>query len=183
MPVQPPSRLTNAATVSPVSVRRAHAGDADALLALVDALADYEKLPRPDAGARARLIRDGFETAPPRFSVFVAEAENAPAPVGYAIYLETYSSFLARPTLYIEDLFVLPDARGSGAGRALFAALAGEALRRECGRMEWVCLNWNELAIGFYKRRNAEPLDEWRSYRLTGDALRRAADSFEGHAL
>jgi len=177
MPDQSPNALTDTTDAPSVSVRAARATDADALLALVDALADYEKLPRPEADARARLVRDGFETDPPRFFVLIAEDEETSAPVGYAIYLETYSSFLARPTLYIEDLFVLPQARGAGAGRALFAALASLAVERDCGRMEWVCLNWNTLAIGFYERRDAEHLDEWRSYRLTGDALRRAAVS------
>lgn len=157
-----------------ITVRAARREDADAVLELVDALADYEKLERPRADARERLIADGFERTPPRFVTLLAEDADGRA-VGYAFFLETYSSFLARPTLYIEDLFVLPEARGKGAGSALFTALAAEAVGRGCGRMEWVCLDWNELAIGFYESKGAQHLDDWRYYRLTGEELARAA--------
>lgn len=142
-------------------------------MSLVDQLADYEKLPRPDSDARARLLADGFERNPARFAVYLAVLDDVP--VGYAIVFETYSSFLARPTLYIEDLFVAPGARGQGAGRALFDFLIAEARRRECGRMEWVCLDWNRLAIDFYERRGAQHLDEWRYYRLDKAALEKGA--------
>lgn len=157
----------------PVTVRSAAPEDAEALLALIDALADYENLARPDPAARARLIADGFARTPPRFETFLAFQSDDPEPVGYALVFETYSSFLARPTLYLEDLFVRPDARGAGAGRALFDFLIRQARDRGCGRMEWVCLHWNELAIGFYERRGAQHLDEWRTYRLTEEDLRR----------
>lgn len=163
-----------------IVVRRARREDADALLSLVDALADYEKLDRPDEGARARLTHDGFECEPARFSTLLAvEPTDAGGerPVGYAIFFETYSSFLAKPTLYMEDLFVLPDARKKGAGSALFAALAREAQERGCGRMEWVCLDWNELAIGFYEARGAQHLSDWRYYRLAGADLKRLNDT------
>jgi Acetyltransferases len=158
-----------------VSVRPAAPADADALLTLIDALADYEKLERPAPDARERLIRDAFSASPPRFTVLLAESDASAdgRPVGYAILLETYSSFLAKPTLYLEDLFVLPEARGIGAGSALFRAAAEEANRRGCGRMEWVCLDWNQLAIDFYERRGAQHLRDWRYYRLDGDALER----------
>jgi ABC-type dipeptide/oligopeptide/nickel transport system permease component len=96
--------------------------------------------------------------------------------LGYAITFETYSSFLALPTLYLEDLFVIPEARGSGAGRAAFRHLAAEALRRGCGRMEWAVLDWNALAIGFYERLGAQRLSEWYTYRLTADQLRGIAE-------
>lgn len=156
---------------SPLTVRAARRDDAEALLLLIDALADYERLDPPDAEAKRRLIRDGFEQTPPRFWVYLVFTAEKDTPLGYAIVIETYSSFLARPTLYIEDLFILPDARGTGAGSALFRYLAGEAHRRDCGRMEWVCLNWNELAINFYERRGAKHMDDWRYYRLTADQL------------
>jgi len=159
---------------SDITVRSARREDADALLSLVDALADYESLARPDEAARARLIADGFERTTPRFGTLLAEDGNGHA-VGYAFYLETYSSFLAKPTLYIEDLFVLPETRGKGAGSALFGALAAEAARRGCGRMEWVCLDWNQLAIDFYESRGAQHLDDWRYYRLTEEDLTRIA--------
>lgn len=156
-----------------IHVRRAAPEDAPVLLSLIDALADYEKLERPDEDARARLVRDGFEQDPPRFHAYLAEQENAP--VGYAITFETYSSFLARPTLYIEDIFVLPDARCRGAGSALFRYLAREAVAGDCGRMEWVVLDWNELAQDFYQRRGARHLADWHYYRLTRDAIEQIA--------
>lgn len=156
-----------------VRVRRAEREDAPALLALVDALADYERLARPDDPARERLVRDGFVQQPPRFRAYLAEQHGTA--VGYAIVFETYSSFLARPTLYIEDVFVLPEARENGAGSALFRHLAREALVADCGRMEWVVLDWNELAQKFYQRRGAQHLSEWHHYRLTREALERLA--------
>lgn len=152
-----------------VTVRPATSADADAFLSLVDALADYEKLARPDEAARARLVADAWERTPSRFEAYLAWDDGEA--VGYAICFETYSSFLARPTLYIEDLFVTPSARGKGAGRALFDFLQAEAKRKGCGRMEWVCLDWNRLAIDFYARRGAQHLTEWRYYRLDGAAL------------
>lgn len=163
----------------PVSIRPLRRPDVDRLLALIDGLADYEHLPRPDAGARARLAADAL-ARPPRFRTLLAEIEGRA--VGYAIYFFTYSTFLARPTLYLEDLFVEPDRRGEGAGRALFRACAAEAVRRGCGRMEWQVLDWNRPAIDFYRRSGAALMDEWRGCRLTGAALVRAAggDAAEG---
>jgi GNAT superfamily N-acetyltransferase len=155
-----------------VRVRALAPEDVPALLGLIDALADYEHLPRPDAAARERLARDATAT-PPRFQALLADL--AGRVVGYALYFETYSTFLALPTLYLEDLFVLPEARQRGAGSALFQACAQEAVRRGCGRMEWQVLTWNQLALDFYARYAAQPLDDWRPHRLTGDALRRAA--------
>ena len=154
-------------------VRPLEPSDADRFLGLIEALADYEHLEPPDAGARERLVRDAFAT-PPRFGAFLAEVEGRA--VGYAVFFERYSTFLALPTLYLEDLFVLRDVRQRGLGAALFGACAAEALRRGCGRMEWQVLAWNDLALGFYEHLGAIPLHEdWRSYRLTGESLQRAA--------
>ena len=153
----------------PITIRPATARDGETFLALVDALADYEKLDRPTPQARRRLLEDAFGERP-RISVFLGELGGRP--VAYAIVLETYSSFLALPTLYLEDLFVVPQARRSGVGRAFFRALAAEALRRGCGRMEWVVLDWNRLAIDFYDRLEARRLTEWYTYRLTAEQLR-----------
>jgi GNAT superfamily N-acetyltransferase len=150
------------------TIRPATAADAENWLALVDALADYEKLDRPRPDARERLIRDAFGPDP-RIWVYIGEADGRA--VAYAIVCETYSSFLARPTLYLEDLFVLPDARRGGIGREFFRVLAAEALRRQCGRMEWVVLDWNQLAIDFYERLGARHMREWYTYRLTADQL------------
>ena len=158
--------------MSGLIVRTATRDDAAALLALVDALADYEKLTRPDAPARERLIQDGFGPAP-RFSVLIAEAAGAPA--GYALYFETYSSFLARPTLYLEDLFVRPEMRGRGVGLHLFRAVAAAAMERGTARLEWAVLRWNQLAIDFYDRNGGTPMDDWLHYRLEGNRLEAVA--------
>jgi GNAT superfamily N-acetyltransferase len=154
-------------------IRPAAAADAEVFLSLVDALADYERLDRPTPEARERLLRDGFGPEP-RFRAFLAEQDGRA--VAYAITFETYSSFLALPTLYLEDLFVLPEARRGGVGGAMFRFLAEEALRRGCGRMEWVVLDWNRMAIDFYDRLGARHLSEWYTYRLTADQLRDVAE-------
>ncbi len=164
--------MSSDANVPPL-IRPLGPADVPALLALIEALAEYEHLlPPPDPAARERLARDAIST-PPRFEALLAEVDGGV--VGYAIYFETYSTFLALPTLYLEDIFVLPEARGRGAGAALFQACAREAQRRGCGRMEWQVLAWNELALRFYARRDAQPLDDWRPFRLMGEALARAA--------
>ncbi|HYP09039.1 MAG TPA: GNAT family N-acetyltransferase [Bryobacteraceae bacterium] len=146
------------------TVRKAVVSDEPAILALVDALADYEKLARPTASARARLMRDMFGERP-RIDCFLAFMDGYP--VGYAIVLETYSSFLALPTLYLEDLFILEEYRQRGVGKALFGVAVEEAHRRGCGRMEWTVLAWNQLAIGFYQKLGAEHMREWQLYRIT----------------
>lgn len=152
-----------------IRVDRAVRADAADFLELVDALADYEELDRPVPAARERLIHDAFGPSP-RFSLFIGRRDGQA--VGYAVVFETYSTFLALPTLYLEDLFVRPDARGIGMGKALFVEVEREAVRRGCGRLEWECLNWNQLAIGFYERRQAVHREEWRHYRLTDEQLR-----------
>ena len=144
-------------------VRRARPEDATAILRLVDALADYEHLDRPDEQARARLIRDLFSDRP-RLECYLSEVDGSA--VGYAFIFETYSSFLALPSLYLEDLFVLPEFRGKRAGYALFTSMVREAHARGCGRMEWMVLNWNKLAKDFYDRRGAKQMSEWQLYRL-----------------
>ncbi len=144
-------------------VRPATPADAETILMLVDALADYEKLQRPDSDAKQRLIRDMFGERR-RIEAYLGEDEGKP--VGYAFVFETYSSFLALPTLYLEDLFVHPDHRSKKVGYALFMAMVAEAYRRGCGRMEWTVLDWNTLAIDFYRRLGATHMKEWQLYRL-----------------
>jgi GNAT superfamily N-acetyltransferase len=137
--------------------------DAKALVGLVRALARYEKLKPITPAAARRLIRDIGR----RIRVLMAEVDGTT--VGYAIYLFTYSSFLARPTLYLEDVFVHPDYRRLGLGGLFFEELHREARRERCGRMEWVVLDWNTPAQRFYRKLGAKPLDDWITYRLPLD--------------
>jgi GNAT superfamily N-acetyltransferase len=150
-------------------VRRATPADAESVLTLIDALAAYEKLPPPDAGARERLLRD-MAGDRPRFEAYLGAVDGKD--VGYAFIFETYSSFLAMPTLYLEDLFVLPEWRSRKVGYTLFSGMAAEAYRRGCGRMEWAVLDWNQLAIDFYEKLGARRLKEWHSYRLGREQLK-----------
>ncbi|MCL4796306.1 MAG: GNAT family N-acetyltransferase [Bryobacteraceae bacterium] len=156
-----------------IEVRRARPDEAETLLELIRGLAEYEKLAPPDEDAQARLIRDIFGERP-RLEAFLVIVDGRAG--GYALTLETYSSFLALPTLYLEDIFVLPELRGCGAGKALFRALVREARDRGCGRMEWVVLDWNQPAIDFYARHGARPLKDWITMRLTREQL----ESMEG---
>lgn len=154
--------------LNPVTVRLATSSDTKTILRLVHALAEYEKLPPPDGEAERRLIADLFGSKP-RIQVYLAEINAEPA--GYALIFESYSSFLALPTLYLEDLFVLTEHRKKKVGYALFGAMAREALRRGCGRMEWAVLDWNALAIDFYRRAGARRLRDWQLFRLTRQDL------------
>jgi len=133
------------------------------LLSLVDALAGYEKLRPPTPAAKRRLIADCSGPGK-RFDAYLAV--NGGEAVGYALVFEAYSSFLARPVLYLEDLFVLPSHRGRDVGRRLFLFSAAEAKRRGCGRMEWVVLDWNTGAKRFYRKLGAEALTSWEHFRL-----------------
>jgi len=159
--------------VSNVVVRPLVAADTPRLLALIDGLADYEKLARPDAAARQRLAADAV-AEPPRFRTLLAEVDGVV--VGYAIYFFTYSTFSARPTLYLEDIFVQPEQRGRGAGLALFRACARAAVAQGCARIEWQVLSWNEPSIEFYKRLGARQLGDWLPFRLDGEALNAFGD-------
>ena len=154
-----------------VRVCRATQADVGALYDLICALADYERLPRPDAGARERLARDGFSESP-RFDAWLAEIDGRPV-VGYAVTFFTYSTFLARPSLYLEDIFVLPEHRAQRIGTALFKHCVRIAYEAGCGRMEWQVLDWNAPAIAFYQRMGASHLQGWLPYRLTRAELAR----------
>ena len=137
----------------------------DDFISLINALADYEHLAAPDAAAIERLRRDALGPQP-RFEAALALNESGVA-VGYATWFLTYSTFLARPTMYLEDLFVREDARASGAGSALFEHVRTLGAHRGCGRMEWQVLDWNMLAREFYQRRQATLMKEWLLYRIT----------------
>ena len=147
-------------TVVPLTVERF-----DDFVALLHALADYERLPRPDDAAVERLRRDALGSEP-RFEAALAVNAEGKA-VGYATWFHTYSTFLARPTMYLEDLFVRDEVRESGAGSALFEHVRTLGAQRGCGRMEWQVLDWNTLAREFYNRRQATWLKDWLVYRIT----------------
>ncbi len=149
---------------SSILVRRAVAADGPAYVALVRALASFESLPPPDDAAAARLVDDAFAD-PPRYELWVAEADGAL--VAYAATFTTYSTFLARPTLYLEDIFVHPDARRRGVASAVLARLRQEAEARGCGRFEWMVLDWNRDAQALYAGLGAEEHPAWRLWRVT----------------
>ncbi len=152
-------------------IRPATAADAPAIARLIRALADYERLSHAVTLDEGRLRDHLFG---PRPFAEALLAEDAGAVVGYALFFPTYSTFLGRPGLYLEDLFVEPAHRGKGHGKALLAAVARLAVERGCGRLEWSVLDWNEPAICFYRLVGAAPVDGWTVYRLTGDALEAA---------
>lgn len=155
-----------------IRLRRARLADAVAFVKLVVALAEFEKLTPPDAAGRKRLIKDGFG-ARPKFEPWLAYCARQPEPVGYMILVNTYSSFEARPTLYLEDLFVLPEYRGRGIGKAMMRRAIDLAWKRRCGRMEWTCLDWNAKAQEFYQKLGARKLSEWYLYRLNREQMKR----------
>ena len=165
-------RRSGEAGADALRIRPGTARDVPTILELIRGLADYERLARECRASAANLRRHGFG---PRRYFETLVCRRGGRPVGFALYFFTYSTFLTRPTLYLEDLFVKPEERGRGAGRALLEALAAIAVRKGCGRMEWAVLDWNAPAIGFYRRLGAGLRKEWILTRLTGDSLRRLA--------
>jgi GNAT superfamily N-acetyltransferase len=161
-------------TVHPASTR-----DFPTVWKLLMGLAVYERLRRQVEATPARLRRHGFGRRP-YFRTLICRRGDTP--VGVAVYFMTYSTFAGRPTLYIEDIFVLPRARGHGAGKALLRALARVAVRAGCGRMEWSVLRWNTPAIGFYRRLGATALEDWVQMRLRPPEIKRLASSGEARA-
>jgi GNAT superfamily N-acetyltransferase len=155
-----------------VTVRRGRARDAAVICELIRGLARYERLEHQCVAHPSAIRRHGFGR-PRYFETLICRRGRRP--VGFALYFFTYSTFLAQPTLYLEDLFVVPEERGRGTGRALLKTLARIALRRRCGRMEWTVLDWNTPSIRFYKRLGAGLRKEWILTRLTGAPLRRLA--------
>jgi GNAT superfamily N-acetyltransferase len=147
--------------------------DVSVLHGLIGALAEYERLTQDVVATEADLHEALF--GPHRYAEAVVASIDGTT-VGFALWFHNYSTFVGRPGLYLEDLFVLPAWRGRGIGRALIVHLARIAVERRCGRMEWSVLDWNEPAIRFYKSLGARPMDEWTVYRITGDALRTLAD-------
>jgi GNAT superfamily N-acetyltransferase len=158
-----PTRPTAATAIRP-----AVPDDTPLILALIKELAEYERLSHVVVASEDDLRHHLFGPRPAA-EVLIAEADGTP--VGFALYFTNFSTFLARPGIYLEDLFVRPAFRGRGIGAALLTRLAAIAMARGCGRLEWSVLDWNEPAIGFYERLGAEPMAEWTVFRLAGEAL------------
>ncbi len=155
-----------------ISIRPATREDAGLILRFIRALAVYEREPDAVEATEETLIEHGFGPKP-YFECMIADLDGSPA--GFAFYFFDYSTWLGKPGLYLEDIFVDPEFRGQGIGRALLERLAQIAIERGCARMKWEVLDWNEPAIEFYRTMGAEFLDEWRNVRLSGDALKRLA--------
>jgi GNAT superfamily N-acetyltransferase len=165
--------------MEPVTIRPASAADVPAILTLIRGIAEYERLSHEVEASEALLRQHGFGPRPV-FEALLAERiaerdQMTSRAIGFALYFFTFSTFKARPTLYLEDLFVLPGERRHGVGRRLFAELAKIAVARECGRMEWSVLDWNTPARDFYFKIGAVPMDEWTVFRLTPEAFGRLA--------
>jgi GNAT superfamily N-acetyltransferase len=155
-------------------IRPARVQDVPVILELIRDLATYERAPDEVTATEEQLIDVLFGERPTAEVLLAFEGQSA---VGFAVYFYNFSTWLGRPGLYLEDLFVKPEKRGKGYGRALLVELAKIARRRDCGRLEWAVLDWNEPAIKFYRSLGAKPMDEWTVFRLTRDEIARLANS------
>jgi len=158
-------------------IRPATAADVPQILAFIRELAVYERLEQQVVASEADLAASLFGSR--RYAEVVLGCLDG-APVGFALFFHNYSTFLGKPGLYLEDLFVRTEARGHGLGKRLLAYLARTALERGCGRLDWSVLDWNAPSIGFYRRLGAVALDDWTLFRLTGAALEAVASGAEG---
>jgi GNAT superfamily N-acetyltransferase len=156
--------------MSGTRVREASEGDVPLILTFIRELADYEKLSH-EVVATEEGLRESLFAGRRYAEVLIAEHDGAPA--GFALYFHNFSTFLGKPGIYLEDLYVRPELRGSGIGRQLLVKLAHLALQRGCGRLEWSVLDWNEPSIGFYRQLGAVAMDDWTVYRVSDDALRK----------
>jgi GNAT superfamily N-acetyltransferase len=162
--------------VADFKIRPACVEDVPVILYLIRDLATYERAPDEVTATEEQLV-DVLFGEKPAAEVLLAFEEGSP--VGFAVYFFNFSTWLGRPGLYLEDLFVKPEKRGKGYGRVLLVELAKIARDRGCGRMEWAVLEWNEPAIKFYRALGAKPMDEWTVFRLTGDGIAKLADAAE----
>lgn len=153
------------------TIRKAQPGDAGLVLYFIKKLAEYEKMLDEVEATEEILHRSLFE----RHAANAIIAEEDGKAIGFALYFYNFSTFLGKPGLYIEDVFILPEYRGKGYGTQIFRHLANVALEEGCGRMEWICLDWNEPSLRFYCNMGAVPMDEWTVQRLTEDKLRDVA--------
>lgn len=156
-------------------LRFAEEKDAALILRFIKELAEYEKMLDNVVATEEVLKESLFQ----RKSAEVVIGEYEGEPVCFALFFHNFSTFLGRPGLYLEDLYVKPHMRGKGIGKIMFSFLANLAVERKCGRFEWWCLDWNEPSINFYKHMNAVAMDDWTVYRLTGEHLRGIAREFE----
>jgi len=156
-----------------ITVRPAGEREVPVILEFIRGLAKYERLSHECVATEALLRETLFGPHPYAEVVFACLDES---PVGFALFFHNYSTFLARPGIYLEDLYVRPEARGQGVGQRLLGWLAATAVSRGCGRLEWAVLDWNEPSIGFYRKLGAVPMDEWTTFRVTGPALTRLAE-------
>ncbi len=153
-------------------IRPATAADVPLILSFIRALATYERAPGAVSATEEGLLRDGFGPHP-YYECLIAECDGQPA--GFALYFFNYSTWMGQPGLYLEDLFVQPELRGRGIGKALLQRVAAVAVDKGCPRLQWEVLDWNTPAIDFYAAMGAEFLDEWRNVRVSGEALLRLA--------
>ncbi len=156
-----------------LTIRPATAADVPLMLDLISALAEYEREPDAVLATEEALLRDGFG-ATPMFRCAIAEWDGAPA--GFALFFYNYSTWQGQPGLYLEDLFVKPELRGKGIGKALLLQLAKLAVEEGCGRFQWQVLDWNQPAIDFYKSLGARIMNEWLTMRVEGEALKKMAE-------
>jgi GNAT superfamily N-acetyltransferase len=161
----------------PFRIERATERDVPLILQLIKGLAVYEKLAHEVTATESGLRETLFGQRP---AAEVIIGFTGDTPVGFALFFPNYSTFLGKPGLYLEDLFVLPEWRGHGFGRGLLTELAKIAVQRGCGRFEWSVLDWNEPAIGFYESLGAKLMDGWSIFRVTGDALTKLAATSQG---
>jgi GNAT superfamily N-acetyltransferase len=155
-----------------VRIRPATEADLGTIEELIRALAEYERM-ADEVVMTGQLLRQNLFGERPYAEVLIAEVDGEAA--GFALFFHNFSTFVGRPGIYLEDLFVRPEHRAKGFGKALLKRLAEIAVERECGRMEWAVLDWNEPAIGFYRKLGARPNDDWTVFRLTGESLRNLA--------
>ncbi len=156
-----------------LSIRFAEAGDLPLITQFIRDLAEYERLAH-DVRFDEATLGDRLFGARPYAEVLIGETDGEAQ--GFALFFHNFSTFEGRPGIYLEDLFVRSEARGSGLGKALLKQLAALAVERDCARLEWAVLDWNEPAINFYKSLEAKPMDEWTTFRVDGEALNRLAE-------
>jgi GNAT superfamily N-acetyltransferase len=157
-----------------LKIRPATVVDIPIILQLIRDLATYERAPNDVTATEGQLVDVLFGEKPAAEVLLAFEGESA---VGFAVFFHNFSTWLGRPGLYLEDLFVKPEMRGKGYGRALLVDLAKIARERGCGRMEWAVLDWNDPAIQFYRKLGAKPMEEWTVFRLTSDGIEDLANS------